>query len=253
MKLREFYNYLSGLYPQSLSAEWDNDGIMCAVRQDADVSKVLVSLDADIGAINYAAENSYDTLLTHHPMIFHGVKRICQGDAVSERIITTVNNGISVLSFHTRLDAADGGVNDALAKTLGFERCEKFGDDETPSLGRIGVLDKYVAFTEFACMVKNALGCDSVRAVGDGQIRRVAMVGGDGKDFIVPAMKCGADVLVTGDAGYNAAQDAAEAGFCVVEAGHYHTEAPVCGFLTETVRKLGITADIYNSCAYTVI
>lgn len=247
MKLSEFYNALDSLAPRSLSASWDNDGLMCKAPANDEVQKVLVSLDATAGAIAKAVDGGYDVLVTHHPMIFKGLKSITGEDTVSSRAILALSGGVSVISLHTRLDAADGGVNDALATAVGLPVSAKFGDSETPELGRLCDIPETDADT-LALRVKNALGCSAVRVTGNGKIRKVAVVGGEGKDFIVPAIAAGADCLITGDAGYNASEAAAEGGFVIIEAGHYHTEVPVCENLAGYIRGLGITADVYNEC-----
>ena len=104
--------------------------------------------------------------------------------------------------------------------------------------------------------IKTALGCTSVRLNGDPEkiVRRMAVCGGDGKDFIYPALAAGADLFLTGDAGYNMAGEAAEDGIVTVEAGHYHTEAPVCAILADGIREItGAETEIYDSCTYTVL
>ena len=78
----------------------------------------------------------------------------------------------------------------------------------------------------------------------------MAVLGGSGKDLISSAAKAGADVFVTGESGYNAAEAAAESGLCIIEAGHYHTEAPVCKVLADHVRGLGLEAEIFEYSPY---
>jgi len=88
----------------------------------------------------------------------------------------------------------------------------------------------------------------------DAPVRRMAVCGGDGKDFIYPALAAGADLFLTGDAGYNMAGEGADEGIVTLEAGHYHTEAPVCPVLAEVVRELtGAYTEVYGSCTYTVL
>jgi len=247
MTISEFYKALEHLAPKSLSAPWDNDGLMCFADADAEVTRVLTALDTTSDAISKAAELGCNVLVTHHPLIFKGLKSINGADTVSSRAILALREGISVISLHTRLDAADGGVNDALASAVGFSVSGKFGDSETPELGRLCDMPETDADT-LALRVKGALGCSAVRVTGTGMIRKAAVVGGEGKDFIIPAIKAGADCLITGDAGYNACEAAAEGGFVIIEAGHYHTEFPVCEKLAEFISSLGIKADVYNDC-----
>lgn len=223
----ELYERLSLKYPKSLSCEWDNDGIMASAGPVAEVLRVLISLDATEEALTYAAENSFDTLITHHPMIFSGLKSVTPDDNVSRKVIFALMNGITVMSFHTRLDAAEGGVNDALAEVLGLRNISAFGDAEHATIGRIGeapaqgmsVSDIYAVVKE---KVSQAAECFTTDATE--KCSKICVLGGAGKDFIYPAKCAGADVLVTGEASYNALLDAAENGISVITAGHYETE-----------------------------
>lgn len=255
MKVIELYNSLSELYPRTLSCPWDNDGIMFSCDTEREVGRVLVSLDATSAAVSYAAERGFDVLVTHHPMIFRGVKSVTPDSASGNRILLCAENSLSVISLHTRLDAGDGGVNDCLCEALGFSPAEKFGDNDSPALARI-VECGGISGDELACLVKERLGCRAVRVTGEGTktVHRIALCGGDGKDLIPYALGCGCDAFITGDAGYNMAEDAAECGLFTVEAGHYHTEAPVCAALCGIIGKItGTKPEIYDSCAYSVL
>ncbi len=255
MNVKTLHDELTKRWPKTLSAAWDNDGIMVSADVNAEVKRVLVALDASYATIRYAVENGFDTVITHHPMIFKGAKNVTPSTLIGRRIVDALTNGVSVLSFHTRLDAAEGGVNDKLCRALGFTACETFGDDEMPTLGRIAEIPGVTA-GELAELVKTKLGCDAVRVSGDlsKTVTRVALCGGDGKDFIYPALTAGCQAYITGDAGYNMAEDAAEDGLVTIEVGHYHSEAPVCRVIAEAVRELtGIDAEFYDSCGYRVI
>ena len=248
MKFSDFYAFLEGLAPREKSAPWDNDGVMCLGDRELDVKRVLIALDPTASAINYAADNGFDVLLTHHPMIFKGLKSLTGDDVVSSRTISALTRGVAVVSLHTRLDMAVGGVNDALMAALGINVTGSFGDSEMPTLGRLGELEREIDAVALASLVRDALGCGRVRLTGNGTVRCVAAVGGDGKDFILPAKKAGADVLITGDAGYNSCEAAAEEGFVIIEAGHFHTEDPICRVLAEKLREIGIEAETFNTC-----
>lgn len=241
MKISEFYGELEKRYPKSLSCEWDNDGLMCSVGDILDIEKVLVALDPTEDVINYAAENGFDTVLTHHPMIFKKLGAVTPGSGVGRKVIFALMNNISVISLHTRLDAGEGGVNDALAEALELCKIEAFGDAECPAMGRVGTLSKLMNGSEFACYVKEKLGAPSVEfslADEEDMISKVAVVGGAGKDFIYPAKAACADVLVTGEASYNALLDAAEDGVSIVTAGHFFTENVVCKKLYALVKEI---------------
>lgn len=255
MTVSELHEKLTEKFPRSLSCAWDNDGIMVSPDTSAEVKKVLLALDATHEVIAYAKNNGFDTVVTHHPMLFKGAKSVTQDSLSGRRILSAVMSGISVISLHTRMDAGEGGVNDALAQSIGFNPTESFGDEEAPALGRIAVTDG-LSGEELAVLVKEKLGCSAVRVTGDTSktIRRIGFCGGDGKDFLTPALHAGCDAYITGDSGYNMAEDAAEEGLLTIEVGHYHSEAPVLVPLAKLIEEFtGITPEIYHSCAYRII
>ncbi len=248
MTVTEFYNKLTELYPKALSCSWDNDGIMCCGNADRDVKRVLVALDATEACIDHAAKNGFDLVLTHHPMIFKGVKSVSSETISGRNIISCVINGISVISLHTRYDTGENGVNQILAEMLKLSDITVFGDEESPTLGRIGSIAPMPA-AEFAAYVRDKLGCKAVNAYFSSKeiVERIAVVGGGGKDFLYPALLAGADVFITGECSYNYALDGADNGITTIEAGHYATEFPACQYLAELAEKIaGAEAEIYD-------
>ena len=255
MTVKEFHEKLTELYPRTLSAEWDNDGIMVSGDTAAEVKRVLVSLDATDKAIKYAAEHGFDTLLVHHPMIFMGARTVTRDSFVGKRIIDASVGGVTVISMHTRLDAGEGGVNDTLLATLGFEVSGAFGDSEMPGIARFADIPEMTA-RSLATLVKEKLGCEFVRLTGDADrvVHRLGVCGGAGGDLLWDALDNGCDVFLTGECGYNKSEDAAEDGLVTLEAGHYFTESPVCGVLAYLAESIaGAECEFYDSYPSTVI
>lgn len=238
MTIRALYRALEERYPRSLSCAWDNDGLMICADPEREVTRVLLALDATHDAIAYAAQQNCQVLLTHHPMLFRPLRNVTPDTLSGERALSALRSDVAVISLHTRLDAGQGGVNDALCEKLGLDVTESFGDEESPALGRIASLDSETALADFAAHVKYALDCPVVQFTGNRPVKTIAVVGGDGKDFIYPALAAGADTLLTGAASYNSALDAADDGINVIEAGHYYTEAPVLSHLADLCRSL---------------
>ncbi|MBR6776683.1 MAG: Nif3-like dinuclear metal center hexameric protein [Clostridia bacterium] len=246
MTIRDFYEKLSELYPTSLSSSWDNDGLMCCPDSNREVKKVLVCLDATMEALEFAKEGGFDTVLTHHPLIFKGLKALNDGDIVGRRVLTAMKAGISVISLHTRLDAGEGGVNDTLAHLLGLSDVTVFGDEDDPTLGRVGSTDLSDP-RDFAERIKKATGAPFVSSYICRPISRVAVVGGGGGDLMGDARRAGADTLVTGESGYNKSLDAGEDGMNIFIAGHYYTEAPVCNILKKLAEDIaGAYSEIFE-------
>lgn len=238
MTIRELYNALDEMFPRSLSCSWDNDGLMVCSDPDKEIKRVLLALDASNEAIAYAIKEGCQVLLTHHPMLFRPMRNVTPDFLSGDRTLAAIKADLAVMSFHTRLDAGQGGVNDALCETLGLTAAGSFGDSESPGLGRIAHLEQEMSLADFAARVKEALGCSMVQYSGNRPVKIVAMVGGGGGDFIYPAKDAGADTYITGDTGYNVTLDAADDGINIIQAGHYHTEAPVLSRLADVCRTL---------------
>jgi dinuclear metal center YbgI/SA1388 family protein len=235
MTFYELYKALDAKFPEALRCEWDNDGIMCADDLYAPCKKVLISLDVTNEAVEYAIKNGFDTIISHHPLVFKGQKALSALNFTQNKLISLVKNGVRVMSFHTRLDAGNGGVNDALLSTLGFDKSE---NDPADPIGRICTLDKETTVEKFAYFVKEKLGSSAISYIGEAPVKRVYIVGGDGKDLIENAISCGADTLLTGRASYNTMIDAKDMGLNIIEAGHFFTENLVCNKIKSDVESI---------------
>lgn len=247
MTVKELYKFLDQKIPRSLSCEWDNDGLMCCPDGDREVRRVLVSLDATADIADAAIKGGYDLILTHHPFIFKGLKSINGDSFISEKAIKLIRAGISVMSFHTRLDAVEGGVNDVLAGLVGLENTSVFGEK---GLGRIGDLREPCSLEDLAKKVKEVLGAPFVSFAGGNRVcSRVAVLGGGGADDMYEAIAAGADTYISGNLSFHGMTDAADIGINLIEAGHFYTENPVCRRLCELVYEAdgNTKCDILNS------
>lgn len=247
MRLFELNKILEEKIPKSYSCEWDNDGLMCAADMNAQVKKVLCTLDVTEAALKYATENGFDTVISHHPMIFKPLGAVTPENYVSKKAIFALQNNINVFSFHTRFDTMPGGINDLLANALELQNVRIFGDGESDT-GRVGELVEEIAIDEFCKRVKNTLHCDVVHCSkwGD-KVKTVAVLGGSGKDFIKGAIAAGADVLVSGELGYNNMAEAPEKGISLIEAGHFFTEDISCKWFSDLISGLGIETAYFSS------
>ncbi len=246
MTVKQLYEELDRAIPSSLSCEWDNDGLMCCPEPDREVRRVLACLDATADVCRKAIEGDYDLIVTHHPFIFKGLKRIETGDFIAEKAIKLIKHGISVFSFHTRLDALEGGVNDTLAELLGLKDVIPFAE----GIGRIGTLPEECTAENLAKKVKVLLNADGVLLADAGlACRRVAVLGGNGNDDIGEATVLGADTYISGDFAYHSKTDAPDRGINLIEAGHFQTENPVCRVLCRIIEDMdkAVKCDIYSS------
>lgn len=238
MTVNELYEKLSLRIPASLSCEWDNDGLMCCADGTEEVKRVLIALDVTADVVDTAVRGGFDLIISHHPLIFKGLKAVNEENYVAAKTVRLIKNGISVMSFHTRLDAVEGGVNDVLASRLGLTDVSVMPNgDET--IGRVGELPAEMSISAFAEWVADILGAPAVRYADSGRsVKRVAVLGGEGGDDIGAAINAGADTFVSGRLGYHNMVDAPEMGINLIEAGHFYTEAPVCEALAAMVKEI---------------
>ena len=236
MTVRQLYENISDRIPEDLREEWDNDGIMCSADDMADVNRALITLDVTEEIVDYAIDNGFDLIVSHHPLVFKPINAINPENHISRKLVKLIRAGVSVISLHTRADKVRGGVNDCLARIIGLADIEPIGDD---CLARIGHLERETSMEDFASRVKSVLGLDKM-LVADAYnpVYTVALVGGDGKSYINDAIEMGADTFLSGRIGYNTMEEAAELGINLVEAGHYATEFPVTKFFSHLINKI---------------
>lgn len=244
MTVEQLYAHLEKHLSRALSADWDNDGIACLPQKNMPVQRVLIALDATEQAVDRAIEGGFDLLLTHHPLLFRGVKELTPRDTVPRKLLRLAQNGVAAISFHTRLDAAKGGVNDMLARLLSLCDVDFFAPEGEVPCGRIGTLPEPMDAGELADLVCEKLNIPAVTLAGRGEIRTLAVLGGEGGDFVEAARETGADAFLSGRIGYHRMLDAAEEGLVLIEAGHYATEFPVCAELAALVEEIAPFVEI---------
>jgi dinuclear metal center YbgI/SA1388 family protein len=131
---------------------------------------------------------------------------------------------VAVYSAHLPLDCHyEVGNNAVLARTLGIENLEPFGEFKQFAIGFAGTV--HLSLKEFVSRVHNAVGSEPrVLQGGPSEIRRVGVITGGGASMIEEAQRTGLDTFVTGEASHHTHFDAVEGGINVLLAGHYATE-----------------------------
>lgn len=234
VNVADIIKIMEEIAPPAMAEDWDNVGLMLGRRYKA-VKKLLLALDITGEVVQQAIAQKADMIITHHPLIFRGLKRVTDSEWQQELLLTLAEKGIAVYSAHTNLDCVSSGVNDVLAKKLHLDNVDSLDSDN--GLGRIGIVPA-CSLREFAATIKKVLRADYV-AVGDAgkQVHKVAVCGGAGSDLISLVLLCGADTLVTGDIKYHEAQKAVFSGLNVIDAGHQPTELPVMDDLADRLSQ----------------
>lgn len=235
--VKDIDRVLSGIAPSEFSESWDNDGVMLCGNKDSGVKRVLIMLEVTESGVDYAKKGGFDLIVTHHPFIFKPLSRITDDNY---RIIKNLmESGISVLSYHTRMDSSEKGVNAVASELLELKNVTGFGG-ESGSLGKIGGLENEMTPEEFGKYLKEKFACGNVRASffksAEKKIKKVAVIGGAGKSFFYDAYLAGADAYVTSEVSHNTFIDCKDLDMCIYDCGHYFTENPICERFAEIIK-----------------
>ncbi len=248
MIVYDFLDFLDEKYDFSSALPYDNVGLLVGDGREK-VTGVLVCLDCTDEAITEAVNIGANLIVTHHPVIFDPLKSVTE----QSLIYRLIKNGISVISAHTNLDQADGGVNDALAEAIGLENIEKIADSEG-FLYRIGELDEPLTTEELAKTVSERLNLP-VKYVGNSAfIKKVAVCGGSGGSMLGDVLGAGVDAYVTADVKHNVFMDAHAKGITLIDAGHFNTEDVVtdkfCAELSAQFSEVNIKSFHFSPIKY---
>ena len=234
----EVYRFLQEKAPFELQKSYDNSGFL-AGREGVQVNKILVALDITEQVVEEAAEQGAQLIVAHHPVIFGGVQSVTDRTVTGRVLLSLAEQGIAAICAHTNLDAAEGGVNDALALRLGLTDIEQLKQEGVDNQGRAYGTGRMGRVTEqplydFAMGVKRLLGSNGLRLVDGGKpVRKVAVAGGSCADMLNAVLAKGCDTFVTADVKYNHFLEAKAQGLNLIDAGHFPTEDVVCPVLLD--------------------
>ena len=226
MKAYQIAELIEKIAPVELAEEWDNVGLRVGDK-NKEVNKILIALDINSEILKQAIDLNVNMILVHHPLIFKPIQRIND-----EILLSLIKNDIAVYAAHTNLDVSATGVNSVLAEVLCLKNITREG------MLAVGTVDEMSAF-DFIASVKEKLKVEAVRVSNyelSKKIKKVAVLGGSGGDFISIANEIGCDAFVTGEASYHDAQLAYENGLLLIAAGHFETENPVVEMLNRYLK-----------------
>lgn len=229
--VKNIYDFIDSIAPFCRQCEWDNSGLTVG-DADKTVTKIGVVLDITSEAVLKAKELGADLIISHHPVIFRATKSFLANDPA----YLLASSGISAICAHTSLDCAKGGVNDVLAKALGFENAYSITDEGEAAILRVAETSP-ISGNELAKITAKRLNT-GVRLADSGKmISKIAFCGGAGGDFIKEAVAAGCDAYITGDASHHEFLEALECGLTLIAAGHFETENPVIPDLAKRIKS----------------
>ena len=252
-KVKDVVKVREEFAPLGIQERWDNSGLSIG-SMESPVTSVLFGLDCTPALVDEAIACGADMIITHHPLIFGGLKQIHPEDPVGLAVIKAVQAGISVYAAHTTADKVIGGVSWAMAQRLHLQNVSILDEEaDGHGLGMVGDLPEAVSADDFIGTVKKAFNLQAMRTSKpiEGQIRRVALCGGSGSSLIENARAAGAQAYISGDISYHHFFTTDD--FMILDIGHYESEIEIVDILFSLIKKnfptfaVRITTNIYSN------
>ena len=243
MKIQQVLSALEQFAPLPLQESWDNAGLQIGLTE-AEVSGALLCLDVTEKVIDEAIAKGCNLVVSHHPLLFRGLKQVTDANDVQRTTRKAIKNDICIVSMHTNMDNARDGVNWKIAEKLGLENVEFFQQKTVDGIeagsGIIGELAQPLTAESFISNVKHTFGvaCAHCNELLKRPITKVAVCGGAGDFLLEDAIMAGADAFITGEMHYHQYfGHEQEIQICVI--GHYESEQ----FTSEIFRDI-----IHENC-----
>ena len=245
--------------PLPLQESWDNAGLQVGLTE-TEVSGALLCLDVNEKIIDEAIQKGCNLVVSHHPLLFRGLKTISDLTDVQRTVMKAVQKGICVISMHTNMDNAKGGVNYKMAEKLGLRDVQflapKMVNGVESGSGVIGGLPEAQAADDFVLVVKKAFGveCAMCNELLRRPVRKVALCGGAGDFLLDDALKAGADAFITGEMHYHQYFGyEQQIQICVI--GHYQSEQYTAEIFRDIIEKEcpGVKTSLAETCTNPIL
>ncbi len=256
MFIKDIINLMEQLAPIYLKEDFDNVGLLVG-NDERKTNKILLALDVTDEVVDEAIKENCNLIISHHPVIFKGIKNINNKSCIGKKIIKLIKNDIAVYCAHTNLDSCNLGTNDVLFDLLQLKNKSVLipnENDSTCGLGRVGELKDSLTLKQFIQFVKNRLNIETITYSDDNDglnktINKVGLcTGSAGKfEYINSAKKMDCDVYITGDLDFHAAQLSKELQIALIDATHYRTEVIVLNSLKKYLQNENNNLDIIIS------
>ena len=248
MKIKQVLSALEQFAPLPLQESWDNAGLQLGLTE-AEVSGALLCLDVNEAIIDEAIRKGCNLIVSHHPLLFRGLKQISGADYVQRCVIKAIKHDIVIASMHTNMDNARDGVNFKIAERLGATVLNgSLTDGQSVALQSAADTEKVpLVLAElpspmdartFIGLVKKQFHCECAQCneLLERPIRKVAICGGAG-DFLLPdAISQGADAFITGEMHYHQYFGTEQQiQICVI--GHYQSEQFTSEIFRDIIQK----------------
>ena len=241
MTVKDIMACITEIAPLQWQEHYDNAGIQVG-DPDAEVHKALICLDITEEIVDEAIDRQCDLIISHHPLIFHGLKHITPATYIERAITKALKRDIAMVSMHTNLDNSYLGVSRVLAEKLGLNNLQLLqpseSDPEVCGAGMVGEFAAPMDEPDFLRLVADSIGSPCLRhsALTGRSIKRVALCGGSGTPFMPDALRQKADAYLTADIKYHDFF-VPEGKILLVDGGHFETEQFTKQLIKELIQK----------------
>ena len=254
MKAIEIIREIESFAPLSTQESYDNCGIQVG-DPHREVTGLMITLDITEEVLDEAIALGCNFILSHHPLIFKGIKKIIGDDYIQNCLIKAIKNDILIYSAHTNVDKAHEGVSAILAKKIGLinGKILKAEGDGSFGLGYIGELPVAEGALDFLNRIKQELGIGCIRHTrfeAERKIKKIALCGGSGSEFIPDAIANQVDIYLTGDIKYHQFFEVKN-GLILADIGHFESEQYIKDVFFDIVSKNGLISYYMQKYYYT--
>ncbi len=244
LTVQTVFDWIDGFAPFSSAEDDDNAGLLTG-RLDFPITRVLTALDCTMEVVREAKRINAELILTHHPLMYHARKSMREDDPEGGVLCTLIRGNIALISAHTNLDRAKGGINDTLGSLFSLS------DMKGEGFLRAGKLPAATAAGELQTLAASLLKAP-VRLYGspDKLIKTLAVGGGAYDEGYEEAIALGAQAYLTGEVRHHNAVYASARNIVLLEGGHFATEAPgIAAFgrcLQMGLNQLQYSVDVFH-------
>lgn len=240
MKIREITECIEAFAPLALQESYDNAGLIVGRADDELKGGVLLAVDVTEEIIQEAIDTRCGMIITHHPIIFHPLKRLNSASVVERCVESAIKHDIALYACHTNLDSVKNGMSWRLGAMLGLENMQTLEQiSENSGFGVVGNLASPMDTADFFALLKDRLSCSVIRhsQVVKSRIERVALCTGAGASLIGAAADAACDAYVTADLKYNDFY-LPDGEFVICDVGHFESEFCAVDILFEILSNL---------------
>ena len=251
MKIKEITDAIERFAPLALQEGYDNAGLVVG-DPEREVGRALLAVDVTEEVLAEAEREGCDLVVTHHPIVFHPLKRLNEADYVQRCVARAVRRDIALYACHTNLDSAPEGMSQMLGNLLGLRNVILLEPTATEmpgsGFGIVGEPEHVLPTEEFLRTVRDRLSLKCIRYSGITRptVRRAALCTGAGASMMSAAKRAGADVYLSADFKYNDFLDA-DRELVIADIGHFESEYCAIDLIYEIIRKKMPTFALHKS------